>query len=562
MLHTLAVSVAAATLLLIAQSLPAAPVAHAATASTGTGSLAGDFLVASTAQRHGDWSSAAAYYLHALNSAPQIDALRSRAIVAALMAGEVDAALARARDPGLTLGPGPTAMLSLARAVHALRAGRYQEAAQAAEGLNGLPLEREMSNALRIIAYTAAGEAGRAEPLLQALRGQGEHSSFVTMLQAMLADLGGNMAEAARLYGEVDAATPTIRSSIGYMSALSRSGGDQAALTRAIESFAQSQGEALLGQELVERARAGRLAPLVSSPADVAAEVMYDLAMGLRSQAADLGVLLARMSLHLRPGQPLVTMALAEIAEERDRPDLAGELYAQAVQQAGPETALGWLLRQKRAGALYQAEKIDAAITDLRAMAAERPDRADIYVQIGNMLRWQSRFADSLAAYDKALSIVNDDWRLFYYRGISRHETDNWAGAEADLIRALELRADDPLVLNFLGYSWIERGQNLDRAKGMIEKAVSLRPQDGFITDSLGWAYYQLADYPRAVEYLERAVELEPYDPVINDHLGDAYWRVGRLNEARFQWRRAINESKDAKLTEAARDKLENGLDG
>ena len=101
-------------------------------------------------------------------------------------------------------------------------------------------------------------------------------------------------------------------------------------------------------------------------------------------------------------------------------------------------------------------------------------------------------------------------------------------------------------MLNYLGYSWVDMGMNLDQAKGMLNRAVELRPNDGFVVDSLGWVYFRLGEYQNAVEQLERAVELEPGDPVINEHLGDAYWRVGREREARFQWRRALSLEPEA----------------
>ena len=143
---------------------------------------------------------------------------------------------------------------------------------------------------------------------------------------------------------------------------------------------------------------------------------------------------------------------------------------------------------------------------------------------------------------------------------MSRFNLGDWPGCEKDLLTAFKMQSDDPYLLNFLGYSWIERGENLDRAKGMIEKAVSLKPDDGFITDSLGWAEYQLGSYADAVRHLEHAVTLEPVDSTINDHLGDAYWRVGRKTEARYQWERAAEEEKDADKAAAIRAKLTDGL--
>src|SRR5690606_33991930 len=130
-------------------------------------------------------------------------------------------------------------------------------------------------------------------------------------------------------------------------------------------------------------------------------------------------------------------------------------------------------------------------------------------------------------------------WTLFYFRGIAYERAKQWDKAEADLLQALALFPEQPHVLNYLGYSWVDQGMHLDEAMDMIARAVELRPNDGYIVDSLGWAHYRLGNYEEAVRELERAVELRPEDPVINDHLGDAYWKVGRRLEARFQWAHA-----------------------
>ena len=133
---------------------------------------------------------------------------------------------------------------------------------------------------------------------------------------------------------------------------------------------------------------------------------------------------------------------------------------------------------------------------------------------------------------------------------------NDWKRAEQDLLNALKLKPDQPYVLNYLGYSWIDRGMNLESAKSMIEKAVSIKPNDGFIVDSLGWAFFQLGKYNQAVKYLEKAASLEPGDPVINDHLGDAYWLTNRRIEARFQWMRSLSQNPMVQRKEVIREKL------
>jgi Flp pilus assembly protein TadD len=198
-------------------------------------------------------------------------------------------------------------------------------------------------------------------------------------------------------------------------------------------------------------------------------------------------------------------------------------------------------------------------------MAAEAPKTIGADVQLGDALRNKKRFEDAGAAYNEAIERATamglpDRWALFYDRGVAYERAGKWKEAEADLEHALELKPDQPLILNYLGYSWVDKGVKLDQGLKMVEKAVELRPEDGYIVDSLGWAHYRLGDYKAAVEHLERAVELVPSDPTINDHLGDAYWRSGRFVEARYQWRRALQFGPDRDDIHPIEVKLDQGL--
>jgi tetratricopeptide (TPR) repeat protein len=167
--------------------------------------------------------------------------------------------------------------------------------------------------------------------------------------------------------------------------------------------------------------------------------------------------------------------------------------------------------------------------------------------------------------YETAISMAGpaptrNDWNLFFQAGIAHERLKQWPRAEAHFKRALELYPDQPQVMNYLGYSWIDMNMNLEEGMDLIRAAVDLRPNDGYIVDSLGWAHYRLGDYEDAVRELERAVELRPADPTINDHLGDAYWQVGRKLEATFQWNRALANDPDEELKPKIELKLVEGL--
>jgi tetratricopeptide (TPR) repeat protein len=204
--------------------------------------------------------------------------------------------------------------------------------------------------------------------------------------------------------------------------------------------------------------------------------------------------------------------------------------------------------------------------------AAEGPmpltvsDRLEILDALGNILRARKLYAEAIPYYDQALALVpkpeRRHWVYYYARGTSYERLKNWSAAEADLEKALRLYPDQPLILNYLGYSWIDQGRNLKEGMAHIEKAVALKPDDGYIVDSLGWAHYMQGNFAEAVRYLERAVELKPDDPVLNDHLGDALWRVGREREARYQWDQALSLKPEPEDEAKIKKKLETGLTG
>lgn len=291
------------------------------------------------------------------------------------------------------------------------------------------------------------------------------------------------------------------------------------------------------------------------------AEVLFDAASILRQEnATDVALIYTRMALDLEPDLVIARLLLADILEEQGRHDAAIAAY----RTLPPDSPLSWQARLNLANLLDRDQRTDEAVALLEQLTEERPDQVDPPMQLGNVHRLHERFAEAAAAYDIAIERLGaptpERWALFYFRGIANERSGDWSEAEADFLKALELQPEHPYVLNYLAYSWIEQGHNFDRALEMLEQAVSLRPSDGFIVDSLGWVYFRLGKYHLAVEQLERANELLPTDPVLNDHLGDAYWRVGRHDEARYQWRRALQFSPEEDQVPVIQAKIEKGL--
>ncbi|MBY0613593.1 MAG: tetratricopeptide repeat protein, partial [Beijerinckiaceae bacterium] len=291
-----------------------------------------------------------------------------------------------------------------------------------------------------------------------------------------------------------------------------------------------------------------------------------------------------------RPGEeilPLIYMQFAKFLAPRDNLiDYAlGEGFGSVGQN---ERALGYFdaiaadspfrprAMIRKAFNLEAIGKTDEAIKTLNDLVAANKADLDALNSLGVLLRSKKRWPDAIAAYTKAIEEVGTPtaahWSLFHGRGICYERNKQWPLAEADLKKALEFLPDNPRlgplnaynraqVLNYLAYSWVDRGIHIDEAFPMLQRAVDLTEgRDGYIIDSLGWAYYRQNQFDNAVRELERALALKSSDPVINDHLGDAYWKVGRKLEAQFQWNHARDLKPEPEDLEQILKKIENGL--
>ena len=262
------------------------------------------------------------------------------------------------------------------------------------------------------------------------------------------------------------------------------------------------------------------------------AETFYGLAASLSDEhAVEIPVFYLQLGLALEPHHDLSLTLLGDRLETAERYDDAIEVYGR-VEKTSPVYNNA---RQQIAQNLQRQKRWDEAQTVLTQALTGGPEDMDVYASLGDVMRGQEKYAEAAEAYSKAIAMIGTpqerNWALFYTRGISYERSKRWADGERDLKLALKLKPEQPLVMNYLAYSWVEEGVNQTEALAMLKRAVDLRPEDGFVIDSLGWAYYRLGDYKSAIKYLEQAIVLEPGEPTVNDHLGDAYWRVGRKLE-------------------------------
>lgn len=300
----------------------------------------------------------------------------------------------------------------------------------------------------------------------------------------------------------------------------------------------------------------------VRTARDGIAEVFFSVSTALNGDADPVYTLLhARVATHLRPDHADALLLSADMLETLGQHDLAVETYA-IFTPADPTYVVAEI---GRAGALQAQGKTDAALEALQSLVRSHGELVSVHFALGDLLRVTKRFDEAEVAYTAALDRTGEptpeDWVLFFYRGICHEQSKDWAAAEADFRAALALNPTQPQVLNYLGYGLVDRGEKLDEALGMIERAVAADPQKGYIIDSLAWAYFRLGRYDEALAPMEKASVLEPVDPIVTDHLGDVYWMVGRKLEARFQWRRALSFNPTEQDAGRIRHKLEVGLD-
>lgn len=304
---------------------------------------------------------------------------------------------------------------------------------------------------------------------------------------------------------------------------------------------------------------------IVPSAKEGMAEALFDVAGSLHEKGnEDSAFFFTQIALSLDEKLALARELKGTLLETTGRLDDARAFY-----EAEKTTSETYFSSQsKLARLLARQEKYDEAVAVLQNLIKKKSESHLPYLDLGDTYMLAKRYPQAIEAYTQALDKISGTqrrggWMIYYSRGTAYERNNQWDKAEDDFLHALLLNPDQPLTLNYLGYSWLERGKNVEQAKEMLERALLKASQSGSIADSLGWAYYLTKEYDKAVTILEIAVALDAGSGVINDHLGDAYWRSGRKREARFQWRKALDLNDDfaAGDRDRVRLKLDKGLD-
>ncbi len=520
---------------------------------------AGSYLAARHASVDRDAAAASAFYLSALRADPKNGELLDRAFISALADGDVGEAVKLA-DRILTVDKNNR----VARLVVGVNALKQKQYALAQTNINQSvrgPITDLVATLLSSWALYGAGNTTGAIANIDKLNGPEWYPIFKDLHAGMILELANKQKDAGvrfeRAYKLDDSA---LRVADAYGRWLSRNK-DQADATAVYEAFDKKLPHHPLVEEGLRETKAGKkLAPLADSAQTGAAEALYGIGASLtRRGGEDLALVYLQLALYLNPNHALALLSLADLYESVKKPSMAISVY-ERVPAGSP---------LKRNAQIQMASDLDAVdrgeegIKILKTVISEDPKDVEAIIALGNIERSRKKFADCSDTYSKGIDATDPakpNWVLYYFRGICEERSKQWPKSEADMKKALDLQPEQANVLNYLGYSWIDQGINLDDAMKMIRKAVDQRPDDGYIVDSLGWAYFRIGDYDNAVKTLERAIDLKPEDPTINDHLGDAYWRVGRTLEARFQWQHARDLKPDPEDIPKIEAKLRDGL--
>ncbi len=520
---------------------------------------AGAYLAARVAGTENDYRAAVSWFARALEKDPENQALLEGNMISALGAGEMDTAIALAQKLSASGVTSQSATFPLlANEAHK---GDWQGILDAAA--KGRSIGALIDGLSAAWAQAGIGKMSEALDDFDSLAKADGLGSFAMYHKALAMASVGDYEGAEAIFAgpEGERIASLRRAVIARAQVLSQLERNPQAVEMLNATYPAGQDAGM--DSLRARLTAGEALPydIATNATQGMAEVFFTLATALNGQADNNYTLIhSRIASYLRPDHTEALLLTAGILNAQGQYDLAVETYAQ-VPADGPTFHIAEIGRSE---ALYASGKKEAAVEVLESLARSHGQIIAVQVALGDALRQIEQYEAAAKAYDAAITLVaaptHGDWILFYSRAICHERQKRWPEAEADFQRALELSPNQPQVLNYLGYSYLERKENLDVALDMIERAVKAQPDSGYIQDSLAWALFQLGRYQEAVGPMEKASLLEPVDPVVTDHLGDVYWSVGRRLEAQFQWRRALSFNPEEKEAVRLRRKLEIGL--
>ena len=501
----------------------------------------GEYLAAHIAAVDNDLGTATQYYSQIIEVDPDNTEIIGSASLFFLADGQIERAIELAQRV-IDAGADEDGTSALIVASGAIRNGDFADAAELVASIPVSGLNRLIAPLLH--AWTLVGDERVDEGLaaLDALNTNRQYEPFFLYHRALIQAWAGRVPEADATFKEGLERATGVRQIEAYGNFLEQLGRPFEAADVYRRFLDAEPGNRVLEAALLRAEEGWTGTPMLTSAQQGIAEVFHTVGSSLAQENAMTPARnFSRLAVYLHPEFDAAKVVLADIMEREGMIEEANDVLETIPQ----DSVYSWEARMSYAQHLAGLGDIFGAVTMLDEMAAEEPEGNEPLIAIGDIYREASRFNEAADAYTRAIDKIanpqQDHWTLFYTRATTLERSNQWELAEADFLKALELEPDQPYVLNYLGYSWIEMGRNVEEATDMIVRAVQQQPTAGFIVDSLGWGYFKLGNYDEAVRQLERAVQLTPGDFTLNDHLGDAYWRVGREREAVFQWQHALD---------------------
>jgi tetratricopeptide (TPR) repeat protein len=536
--------------------------------------FSGAYLAANSAEVARDGDTAITLYKKALALEPENTSIKEKLMLALLINGKLDEGAVLAEE--LKEDQGVERITTVARGAYAISKGAYDKVEPALKYDGPNDLDRMMNGLLMAWAQYGAGDGKKALATINGLNGPEWFAIFKNYHGGLIAQASGDVEQARKMLSEAvtdrdggaTAQDTYTRAVLALASLELKAGNSKKALDTVATGLETAPGYAPFQamQAMIEK---GEGAPAITTARQGAAAVLFSVGAALNQTVTeanngggnDIVSFYLQTAHALDPESADTLILLGGIAEAAKQGDKAIAYYSQV-----PKTSPMRRISELQLGlVLADSGKTDEARKHLKSLIDADPKDIRSYLAYGSVLSVAKDFAAAAENYERAIKAMGSvpnraQWPVFYQLGIAYERLKQWDKAEPNFKKALELNPDQPQVLNYLGYSWIDMNIHLDEGMNMIRKAVDLRPDDGYIVDSLGWAYYRLGKYSDAVEQLERAVELMESDATINDHLGDAYWRVGRKLEAGFQWKRALLAKPEEAEVKKIEAKIANGL--
>ena len=522
-------------------------------------SASGTYLAARFADNSHDISTSALYYSKVLRSDPENLELLRKSFIQTLANGEISHAIKLANQ--LINYDNNHAIARATLGANAIKDQQYYKSTDFLDIPNAVGFNKITNAILTAWALHGLGHTETAINSISQLEGQPWFPFFTEYHIGLILEHAGRTNEAGSHFTiAYDIDRSKLRVVLAHVRSLIRSGNTQQALNVINNYDASYPGNPKIALFRDKIQNQQGIQSDIHTIQDGVAELFYGLGAAFeRGGAEDHVAIYMHLALFLNPELDEAYDKLGDLFSSLNQHEIAIR-YFESIEH----NSLLYRTAQRKIGISYHSlDELEKTRQILSDLIESDPKDTESAKTLGNVYRANKLFAEAIEAYSLAVNnlvnIAKHHWDLFYYRGIAHERNKNWDEAEEDFKTALSLNPDQPLVLNYLGYTWVDRGENLEPALKMLNRAVELRPNAGFIVDSLGWGYFKLGQYENAVKHLERAVEIQPEDPTLNDHLGDAYWHVGRKLEAKFQWSHAKELNPEPNDLEKILQKLEHG---